>query len=108
MIYRLVYTDSYVRRAKKFPRRHPRILGQYEKTLQLLELNPRRPSPRLRSLEGALSGLSSVSINLSYRIVLELLIQDRDIILGGFTRFGSTTNGGWFSAGAVDSHMMYR
>lgn len=81
MTYRLVYTDSYMRRAKKFPRRHSQILGQYEKTLQLLELNPRHPSLRLHSLEGALSGLSSVSINMSYRIVLELLIQDRDIIL---------------------------
>lgn len=81
MPYRLVYTDGYMRRAKKFLRRHPQILGQYEKTLQLLELNPRHPSLRLHSLQGALSGLSSVSINMSYRIVLELLIQDRDIIL---------------------------
>ena len=81
MIYRLVYTDSYIRRARKFVRRHPQIVGQYEKTLQLLELNPRHPSLRLRNLEGALSGLSSVSINMSYRIVLELLIQDREIIL---------------------------
>lgn len=81
MTYRLVYTDSYICRARKFPRRHPQIVGQYEKTLQLLELNPRHPSLRLHSLEGALSGLSSVSINMSYRVVLELLIQDRDIIL---------------------------
>jgi mRNA-degrading endonuclease YafQ of YafQ-DinJ toxin-antitoxin module len=81
MNYRLVYTNSYMRRAKKFLRRHPQILEQYEKTLQLLELNPRHPSLRLHSLEGMLSGLSSVSINMSYRIVLEFLIQDRDIIL---------------------------
>jgi mRNA-degrading endonuclease YafQ of YafQ-DinJ toxin-antitoxin module len=70
-----------MRRATKFLRRHPQILGQYETTLQLLELNPRRPSLRLHSLEGTLSGLSLVSINMSYRIVLELLIQHRDIIL---------------------------
>lgn len=44
-------------------------------------MNPRQPSLRLHNLEGALSGLSSVSITISYRIVLELLIQDRDIIL---------------------------
>lgn len=81
MSYRLVYTDSYVRRAKKFLKRHPQILGQYEKTLQLLELNPHHPSLRLHGLQGSLAGLSSVSINMSYRIVLELIIQDRDIIL---------------------------
>ena len=85
MLYRLIYTDSYVRRARKFLKKHPQILGQYEKTLELLELNPHHPSLRLHSLQGQLSGLSSVSIkvtvNISYRIVLELMIQDSDIIL---------------------------
>lgn len=81
MLYRLVYTDSYVRRARKFLKKHPQIIGQYEKALELLELNPHHPSLRLHSLQGQLSGLSSVSINMSYRIVLELIIQDSDIIL---------------------------
>ena len=39
------------------------------------------PSLRLHKLTGKLSGLSSVSINMSYRITLELIIQDNDIIL---------------------------
>jgi len=81
MTYRLIYTDSYVRRAKKFLKKHPQILGQYKKTLQLLELNPRHPSLRLHALQGSLSGLSSVSINISCRIVLEFVIQERDILL---------------------------
>lgn len=81
MSYRLIYTESYLRRAKKFLKKHPGILKQYEKTLQLLELNPYHPSLRLHSLRDSRSGLSSVSINMSYRVVLELIIQDRDIIL---------------------------
>lgn len=81
MPYRLIYTDNYVRRAKKFLKKHPQIMGQYEKTLELLELNPHHPSLRLHGLQGQLSGLSSVSINMSYRIVLELVIQNYDIIL---------------------------
>lgn len=81
MLYRLIYTDSYIRRARKFLKKHPQIMGQYEKALELLELNPHHPSLRLHSLQGQLSGLSSVSINMSYRIVLELMIQDSDIIL---------------------------
>ncbi|MEQ8289940.1 MAG: plasmid stabilization protein [Gammaproteobacteria bacterium] len=81
MSYRLIYTQSYVRRANKFLTKHPKILGQYEKTLQLLELNPYHPSLRLHGLQGPLKGLSSVSINMSYRIVLELIIQEHDIIL---------------------------
>jgi mRNA-degrading endonuclease YafQ of YafQ-DinJ toxin-antitoxin module len=81
MSYRLIFTDSYVRRATKFLKHHPQIMGQYEKTLQLLKLNPHHPSLRLHGLKGPLSGLSAVSINMSYRIVLELIFQDRDILL---------------------------
>ena len=81
MMFRLIYTDSYLRRASKFLNKHPQIIGQYEKTLQLLELNPHHLSLRLHGLEGRLKGLSSVSINMSYRVVLELILQDNDIIL---------------------------
>jgi toxin HigB-1 len=45
-----------------------------------LEANPFHPSLRLHPLHGKLAGLHSVSINLSYRITLELLIQDEQII----------------------------
>lgn len=81
MPYTLIYPDSYIRRARKFLGKHPEIHNQYRKTLQLLELDPYHPSLRLHSLEGRLKGLSSVSINMSYRIVLELEIQDKEIIL---------------------------
>ncbi len=80
MSYRLVFTDQYTRRAARFLKRHPDLERQYLKTLQLLELNPRHPSLRLHRLAGKLHGLHSVSINLSYRITLELLIQEREII----------------------------
>ena len=81
MPYTLIYADSYIRRAKKFLQKHPEIHKQYKKTLQLLELDPYHPSLRLHSLEGRLKGLSSVSINMSYRVVLELEIQGEEIVL---------------------------
>ena len=54
--------------------------GGVTRTLQLLEANPFHPSLRLHALSGRLTGVHSVSINLSYRITLELLIQDEKII----------------------------
>ena len=81
MSYRLLYSDSYLRRAKKFFKRHPEVLGQYQKTLQLLEVNPYHPSLRLHGLKGRLQGLSSVSINMQYRIILEFEIRGEDIVL---------------------------
>jgi mRNA-degrading endonuclease YafQ of YafQ-DinJ toxin-antitoxin module len=80
MTYQLVFTDQYNRRAARWLRRHPELRNQYLKTLQLLEANPYHPSLRLHALKGRLSGLHSISINLSQRITLELLIQDREII----------------------------
>ncbi len=76
MAFRLVLTESYLRIALRFLRRHPELKRQYAKTLALLEANPHHPSLRLHSLEGKHRGLHSVSINLSYRITLELLIRD--------------------------------
>jgi mRNA-degrading endonuclease YafQ of YafQ-DinJ toxin-antitoxin module len=79
--YELIYPESYIRRARKFLQKRPGILLQYRKTLELLELNPFHPSLRLHSLKGRLDGLSSVSINLSYRIVIELIIEGNQILL---------------------------
>jgi len=76
----LVFTEQYEKRALRFLKRHPELEKQYLKTLQLLEANPHHPSLRLHPLSGRLSGLHSVSINLSYRITLEFLLKDQEII----------------------------
>jgi len=80
MSYVLIFTVAYDRRALRWLKRHPDLRQQYLKTLQLLEANPFHPSLRLHALSGKLQGVYSVSINLSYRITLELLIQDEQII----------------------------
>ena len=79
-MFALVFTEQYNRRAARFLKRHPDLRQQYLKTLQVLEANPDHPSLRLHPLRGKLDGLHSVSINLSYRITLEVLIQDGQII----------------------------
>ena len=76
----IIYTDSYIKRAKKFIKKHPELTSQYEKTLKLLELNPNHPSLRLHRLHGKLSELYSVSINISYRISIDFFIEDNKII----------------------------
>jgi toxin HigB-1 len=80
MSWSLVFTEHYEKRARLFLKRHPEQEKQYLKSLQLLEANPFHPLLRLHPLSGRLSGLHSVSINLSYRITLEFLIQDQEII----------------------------
>jgi mRNA-degrading endonuclease YafQ of YafQ-DinJ toxin-antitoxin module len=76
----LVFTAQYEKRALRFLKRHPELERQYLKTLQLLEANPFHPSLRLHRLSGRLTDLHSVSINLSYRITMEFLIENLEII----------------------------
>lgn len=81
MPYELVFPESYNRRAVRFLSRHPELRAQYRKTLELLTLNPHHPSLRLHALKGRLAGLHSISINLSYRLTIDLLIREKEIVL---------------------------
>ena len=75
-----MFTERYNRRAARFLQRHPDIREAYRKTLLLLAANPYHPSLRLHPLRGRLQGLHSISINLSYRITLEVLIEGQTLI----------------------------
>ena len=80
MAYKIIFTERYNRIAARFLQRHPDMARAYVKTLALLELNPHHPSLRLHALGGRLAGVHSVSINLSYRITLHLLITKQEIV----------------------------
>ncbi len=81
MPHSLIFTGSYERIEKRFLKRHPDLLDHYHKTLAILEQDPFHPSLRLHALEGRLAGLHAVSINLQYRITLELELREQEIIL---------------------------
>jgi mRNA-degrading endonuclease YafQ of YafQ-DinJ toxin-antitoxin module len=76
----LIFTEQYNRRAARFLKRHPEIREQYRKTLTLLQANPHHPSLRLHTLGGKFAGLYSVSINLSYRITIDFILRERQIV----------------------------
>ena len=80
MPFKIVFTKSYTRRALRFFKKHPDLISQYEKTLTLLRLNPHHPSLRLHPLKGKLQGLHSVSVNISYRLTIELILYEEKII----------------------------
>jgi proteic killer suppression protein len=80
MSWQLVFTEQYARRAARFLKKHPDLQRAYSKTLSLLEANPRHPSLRAHPLKGHLSSLHPVSINMIFRITIELIITDNEII----------------------------
>ena len=81
MPYPIIFTESYTRRAERFLKRHPDLLGVYGKTLQLLEVNPSHPSLRLHKLKGRLKELYSVSVTLTCRITLSFALVEGSIVL---------------------------
>ena len=80
MPYSLIVTESYERIERRFLKRHPDLLERYEKALAVLEQDPFHPSLRLHALGGCLTGLHAVSINLHYRITLELELRENEVI----------------------------
>jgi plasmid maintenance system killer protein len=46
-----------------------------------LDLNPHHRSLRLHALPGKLDGLHSISINLKYRVTIEMIITESEIVL---------------------------
>jgi proteic killer suppression protein len=77
----LIFADSYEKIEGRFLKRHLDLLERYHRTLALLELDPFHPSLRLHALQGRLTGLHAVSINLQYRITLELELHEEEILL---------------------------
>ncbi|MGE3612807.1 MAG: type II toxin-antitoxin system YafQ family toxin [Sulfurimonas sp.] len=80
MNYKIVQTELYKKRALKFLKKNPHMMAKYIKSMDMLEINPFHPSLRLHKLQGQLSDYHSVSIDLSYRMVIEFIIKESQII----------------------------
>ena len=68
--------DSYLKKEKQFFKRHPDLKDRYKKILTLLITNPYYPSLRLHKLKD----YHSVSITMKYRIKLDIVINNKEII----------------------------
>ncbi|MEY3090189.1 MAG: hypothetical protein RL113_505 [Pseudomonadota bacterium] len=80
MNYKIIRTDEYFKRLKKFIKKHPALLDRYSKTMELLEVDPFHPSLMLHKLKGKLQIYHSVSINMQYRIVIDFILTENEII----------------------------
>ena len=81
MNFKITRTEKYIKRLVKFLKKHPDIQNKYEKTIELLEINPFHPSLRLHKLQGKMNVFSSISIDLNYRIIIDFIIVENEIIL---------------------------
>ena len=77
----LVWTETFVRTARKFLRRHPDLEGIFDDMLRQLETDPRAPRLRLHPLKGQHAGKHAVSLTYEYRIVLILRLTAKEVVL---------------------------
>ncbi|MDD2567280.1 MAG: plasmid stabilization protein [Thiovulaceae bacterium] len=80
MPYKIIQTDTYFKKLKKFIKKHPDVLHRYEKAIEILEIDPHHPSLRLHKFQGKLQEYYSVSITMHYRVVIDFIIIDKEII----------------------------
>jgi len=80
MPYSLIFTQSYNKRVKKFLKKHPDMFDRYAKALEILEANPYHPSLRLHKLQGRPGEYHSISINIEYRVIIDFIINESQII----------------------------
>lgn len=81
MSYRLVTPEYFLRKSRKFLRKHPELKPRFEEVMERLRRDPLQPSLKLHPLHGDLNGCHAVSLTHSYRITLTLKITDKEIIL---------------------------
>ena len=80
MSYKIIITDAYKKRVTKFLKKHPNMFNRYAKAIAILEVDPFHPSLRLHKLKGNLNEYYSVSINMEYRVVIDFLVVDNEIV----------------------------
>ena len=79
--YNLVWTQTFLRTARRFIRRHPDLAGVLEDVLRQLETDPTAPRLRLHRLKGGHRGKHAVRLTYSHRIVMILQIAEKEVIL---------------------------
>jgi len=80
-MYKISFSQKYEKIAKKFFKKHQNLKEKYTKTILLLQQNPYHPSLRLHKLQGTLSKYHSISIDMDYRIIIDFIIINDEIIL---------------------------
>lgn len=80
-MFALVTTEYFLRRARKFLKKHPDLRGRFAQVLDDLQQDPFAPHLAYHHLGGRLKDVQAVSITYAYRILLTIEITDQEIIL---------------------------
>ena len=80
-MYRLVWTNQFRRRARKFFRQHNDLLERFKERLRKIEENPFDETLETHMLKESLKGKLSISLNYEYRIIIAIARTENRVIL---------------------------
>ncbi len=80
-MYVIVASKYFLRRAKKFFKKHPDLKGRFASVVDDLKNDPSQPHLELHSLGGKLKDVQAVSLTHTYRMTLTVMITEKEIIL---------------------------
>jgi len=80
-VFAIVTTEYFLRRARKFLRKHPDLRERFARVVDDLKEDPFAPHLAYHPLGGKLKDVQAVSITYDYRIILTIEVTDKEIIL---------------------------
>ena len=80
-MFTLITTEYFLRRARKFLKKHPDLREHFAQVTADLQQNPFAPHLDYHQLSGKLKGIQAVRLTNSYHITLTIVITEKEIIL---------------------------
>jgi len=80
-VYTIEASNCFLRRAKKFFKKHPDLKKPFVEVVDEMRKNPFQQHLALHGLGGKLEGCYAVSLTNSYRITLTLMVTEKEIVL---------------------------
>ena len=80
-MFTIVTTQYFLRRARKFLRKHPDLRERFAQVVDDLKEDPFAPHLDYHHLGGKLEGIQAVSLTYDYRITLTVMVTDKEITL---------------------------
>lgn len=80
-MFTIITSNYFLRRAKKFFKKHPDLKDTFEKVVDDLKQDPFQPHLELHGLGGKLKGCYGVSITYGYRVTITIMVTEKEIIL---------------------------
>ena len=80
-MFTLITTDYFLRRARKFLRKHPDFRERFARVVDDLKQDPFAPHLAYHHPGGKLKDVEAVSITYDYRIILTIEVREQEIVL---------------------------